>query len=317
MVSVGHHDHLPAPHRPGRIPCRAERAARWPVHPLHRPRLRPSEPVQVDLLEDRLGRHVVDVVLVRRPARPVAGRRQDLDDEQPVGGELGRDHVIDLTRRPARPADLHAHVTRQDRDRHIIDGDGTDAWRLGDRDSDSAAVNGGSRLDPGGPVDRRFDDVVMNSPDRQVDGRRQIVEQRESPRELDLGVAMGRTDDGATAIENHDARLVIGSAEGEPLTCLEHRRPERQVPPPSLCRVDEHRPLRTGPQSKPIGWQVVRWGARVDRRIGHPAGRMSGFGTMASVTWWSSSWYDPTKARRVRALGPNVSNSSGVSPSGS
>jgi hypothetical protein len=43
---------------------------------------------------------------------------------------------------------------------------------------------------------------------------------------------------------------------------------------------------------------------------GHAEGLRSGFGTSASVTWWSSSWYEPMNVRNVRALGGNESNSS-------
>ena len=37
---------------------------------------------------------------------------------------------------------------------------------------------------------------------------------------------------------------------------------------------------------------------------------MSGFGIIASVTAWSSSWYEAMNARIVRAVGGKVSNSS-------
>src|SRR5207253_248923 len=61
------------------------RGVRPAVDPLHAPRLASAEAIAVDLLENGFGRHVVDVMLVGRPARPVARRRQDLDEEQSVG----------------------------------------------------------------------------------------------------------------------------------------------------------------------------------------------------------------------------------------
>jgi len=82
-----------------------------PVDALDRPGLGPPEPVVIDLLEDRLVGHVVDVVLVGRPARPVAGRRQDLDDLQAIGRKVRGDDVVDLAGRVARPPNLGANVT--------------------------------------------------------------------------------------------------------------------------------------------------------------------------------------------------------------
>ena len=68
----------------------------------------------IDLLEHGLAGHRVDVVLVRRPARPVACRCDDLDEEEPVGREFGRDEVADVSRRMAGAADLEPDGCRID-----------------------------------------------------------------------------------------------------------------------------------------------------------------------------------------------------------
>jgi hypothetical protein len=94
----GDDDRLAMPDRPQAVAGpgrRVERRARPTIQALDRPRLRPPEPA-VDLLEDGLIGHRVDIVFVGRPARPVARGRMNLDDEQPVGREVGRDNVVDL-----------------------------------------------------------------------------------------------------------------------------------------------------------------------------------------------------------------------------
>ena len=55
----------------------------------------------------------------------------------------------------------------------------------------------------------------------------------------------------------------------------------------------------------------------VGRRTRVRHGRASGFGITASVTRWSSSWYEAMNARSVLAVAGNASNSSTASPSGS
>src|SRR5581483_11615038 len=65
-----------------------------------------------DLLEHDLAGRPVLVVLVRRVARPVARRREHLDDEDPLGGEAGLDHVVDLPRRVAGAAYLDRDLVR-------------------------------------------------------------------------------------------------------------------------------------------------------------------------------------------------------------
>src|SRR3954471_2125568 len=47
--------------------------------------LRLCEPVEVDLLETRLGRGILSVVLVRWVARPIAAWREHLERDQPTG----------------------------------------------------------------------------------------------------------------------------------------------------------------------------------------------------------------------------------------
>ena len=62
----------------------------------------------VGLLEVRLARRIVDVVLVRRVARPVAGRGHDLGHEQRLGGRFLHQDVVDLARLAAASARLVA-----------------------------------------------------------------------------------------------------------------------------------------------------------------------------------------------------------------
>ena len=87
------------------------------VDPLDRPALRPADLVEVRLLEDGLPRRVVDVVLVGRPAGPVAVRREHLADEQPVGREARHHDVVDLAGGVAGAADLDLDVVRTHDDR--------------------------------------------------------------------------------------------------------------------------------------------------------------------------------------------------------
>ena len=77
------------------------------------------EPVGVDLLEVVLDRQPLLLVLVRRVRRPVAARGQHLDHQQPVGGKLGRDDVVDLAGGVARPAHLDAHLLGRDRPHRV------------------------------------------------------------------------------------------------------------------------------------------------------------------------------------------------------
>ena len=104
---------------------------------------------------------------------------------------------------------------------------------------------------------------------------------------------------------------MIGAADGD--GC---RRPS--VPPSGTTgSATRPRPGRSPPAPDASGRSRSRSGGRSFggalgwiARLGHEAGRTSGFGTSASPTWCNSSWYEPVKARRVRAVGPNVSNSS-------
>ena len=50
------------------------------------------------------------VVLVRRIARPVSGRREHLHDEETLRGKLRLDDVVDLPCRVARSTHLDFHV---------------------------------------------------------------------------------------------------------------------------------------------------------------------------------------------------------------
>ena len=82
------------------------------VDALERETVRRSDAVVVGLLEIRLARRVVDVVLVRRIAGPVAGRRDDLRYEQGLGRRLLHQDVVDLARLTAAAARLVPHVLR-------------------------------------------------------------------------------------------------------------------------------------------------------------------------------------------------------------
>ena len=64
----------------------------------------------VRLLEHDLTRRVILVVLVRRVARPVARRREDLDHEETLRGEVGLQEMVDLPRRVAGAAHLDLDV---------------------------------------------------------------------------------------------------------------------------------------------------------------------------------------------------------------
>jgi len=112
VIPVGHEDDVAVANLPDPIA-----RAVGPVDPLDCPGLRPAEPVVIDLLEDRLVGHVVDIVLVGRPARPVAGRRQDLDDLQAIGREVRGDDVVDLAGRVAGSPDFGADVPGMNLDR--------------------------------------------------------------------------------------------------------------------------------------------------------------------------------------------------------
>src|SRR6266704_4222814 len=73
-----------------------DRPVRGAVHPLVGHPVRAADLEVVDLLEDRLARAVL-VVLVRRVRRPVAARRDDLAGDDAVGVErLQRGEVVDL-----------------------------------------------------------------------------------------------------------------------------------------------------------------------------------------------------------------------------
>src|ERR671911_2564933 len=85
------------------------------VEPLNGERLRARGPVVVRLLEDDLAGRVVLVVLVWGIARPVAGRREHLDDEQALRWELRLEDVIDLPGRVAGAANLDLDIVRRDK----------------------------------------------------------------------------------------------------------------------------------------------------------------------------------------------------------
>src|SRR5258708_7444957 len=87
--------------------------------------LRLTESVVIDLFQVRLHNRAVlvrfmDIVLVRRVARPVAARSVDLHDHQTVTWEAGRDDAIDLACGIIATANLHCDVLWCDQAWHVI-----------------------------------------------------------------------------------------------------------------------------------------------------------------------------------------------------
>jgi len=150
VVPVGHDHDVPVAHLPDSVPRPV--AA---VHPLDGPSLGSPEAVVVDLLKDGLDGHVIDVMLVRRPARPVAGRRQDLDDLETIAGKRRRDDVVDLAARVAGATDLDCDVTRTHHDRVRRDTVATGTWSAGDGDRAGSRTHVDVQLPAVGEPQRR------------------------------------------------------------------------------------------------------------------------------------------------------------------
>ena len=134
------------------------------VHALDPEALGSSDAVGVDLLEHDLARRLQHVVLVRWEARPRAGGCEHLDDEQAVGGEPGREDLVDLARRVARPADLDRDVRGAD---------------VRDRAGLRRVRQGLAEGDLGGAADRRH---RVGGSRREVHGLGHPVERRRSAR---------------------------------------------------------------------------------------------------------------------------------------
>jgi hypothetical protein len=90
MIAPGHQNEVAVAHRQSLIEVALVR-----VHPLEGEALRAVLAVIVDLLQFHLSRWPILVVLVGRVAGPVPGRRQHLDEQEPVGGELRRYDMVD------------------------------------------------------------------------------------------------------------------------------------------------------------------------------------------------------------------------------
>ena len=258
----------------------------------------------VDLLEDGLVGHVIDVVLVRRPARPVAGRASGpRRASSRSAGKSGA--TMWLIWRVEWPAPRIS--TR------------TSSGRMCDRlEAPPARVGPGRRRgdrEPGrapsvlGPPPFRRDHGP--SARRQVERRRQGVERPTSRPSRTTGSIPSSSTTTSRAGHEDDGRLVIRRRRSRSI-----RRPSV---PPSGTTGSASRAAAGSTATSPdaSGRRRSRSGGRSFggalgwiARLGHQAGRTSGFGTSASPTWWSSSWYEPMNARRVRAVGPNVSNSS-------
>jgi hypothetical protein len=72
-----------------------------------------GESVVIGLFEIGLNRRIVAIVFMRRIARPVSARCENLADEQPVRGRRGRQDVDDLSGRIAAAAYLECVGERQ------------------------------------------------------------------------------------------------------------------------------------------------------------------------------------------------------------
>ena len=84
--------------------------------------LRPVELVVVDLIQVGLdqaavGGDPVDIVLVRRVARPVAAGGVDLHHDQPLARKAGWEHLVDLAGGVIAPANFDADLGRGDQPR--------------------------------------------------------------------------------------------------------------------------------------------------------------------------------------------------------
>src|SRR5262245_10444265 len=107
VIAVAHRHHIAVRH-PYRLVAPAG------VHALEPVAGALAEAEVVHLVEVHLPRWIVDVVLVRRIARPVAARRVDLAQQQTICRELRPDDVDDRARGIAAAADLEAAVARPD-----------------------------------------------------------------------------------------------------------------------------------------------------------------------------------------------------------
>src|SRR5581483_8988397 len=268
-------------------------AVRETVETLHAEGLRRRRAVVVDLLEDDLLRRIVHVVLVRRIARPVPRRGEHLDDEDPLRGKAGLDHVVDLPRRVAGAAHL-------------------------DRDLAGALQH---RLEP--PLDRAARDrelrvafdPVLGVP-RQVERPRQLLEHPRPRPELEpLPVGF----DAAPPFEQHDRGLL--AARVTRIRAAETLDGERQATPPGRLRrhplplprsqQEGHagststltaRPARSsctaaGSSSRPMRW--VTSGARSSRCC-----------SSSRIASGNTSW--PTKLPRI-VTSPRVIRSCAIS----
>ena len=185
----------------------------------------------VDLLEHRLGRHVVDVVLVRRPARPVASRasgpRRRAGDRPGKSGAMmwpicarrraRRRGPRPGRRRPDRRAGRDTcRPRRRGRDR---DGRDRPPFRLA---TATVAAGRAGRTPRAGPRRR--------SPDRSRSERAPVDSDLERPR------PPSRT---------HD-RVSWPAADLRRPLARQDRRPERQVPPAGRHGSTETQPTRPG-----------------------------------------------------------------------
>ena len=107
-----------------------------PIEALDAPGSWAAKSVVVDLLEHGFVGHLVTVVLVGWPGRPVARRCQHLDHLEAVRRRLGSDDLVDLASGVAGTADLDLHVVGRDDERRLRDPAGSRAWRFRDGDDD-------------------------------------------------------------------------------------------------------------------------------------------------------------------------------------
>ena len=226
------------------------------IQPLQPPRFGPAELVVVELFEPRLIGQRVDVVLVGWPAGPVAGRGERLDELQPLGREVGRDDLVDLSRGVPRAAHLDRHIVGRDRDRFA--GHACLAHDRCDRRGD----------DGGGVTADRPPDDAAAAAGRQVDGPRQAVEDRTTAGQLDRLPPVD-LDRHPAAGEDDDHRLARLQPERHPLGLRETPRREREIAPARALGSDRKRDaVLAGSESQTLGRLVVgRSGEGIGRSL--------------------------------------------------
>ena len=254
VVALVDDDEVPVPDRQEGIPRSVP-----VIDALDGPTLRSSQLIEVGLLEDGLARRVVHVVLVGRPAGPVAGRGEHLADQQPVRREARHHDVVDLAGGIPGAADLDLDVVRADED------------RLG-RDAGSAGRRCLGHGHHGALAGQRPADDPGRRPGRDVGAPGHPLEDRGRPVSRSVGASIERDLD-AAAGDRDDRRLLVRTVEDDGLALVEPERPERQVAPAGPGRVRRDDAGGIGPDVELVGRQAHRQLGGVDHRLrgGGPA----------------------------------------------